>query len=166
MVSGRERHASGRASHRGHGGHRGGIELGGGRASGGKHGFWAGKTHQGRASHRGHGGHKGGLRLEAEGFWWRAWFLGGKHASGRASHRGHGGHRGGLRLEGEGLLVDSMVSGRETRIGESITQRARRSQRGIELGGGRAFGGKHGFWAGRHASGRASHRGHGGHKGD
>ncbi len=27
LVSGRERHASGRASHRGHGGHRGGLRL-------------------------------------------------------------------------------------------------------------------------------------------
>jgi hypothetical protein len=55
-----------------------------------------------------------------------------RRALGRASHRGHGGHRGGI--EGwmaEGSLVVSLVFGaRKTRIGQSIAQRSRRSQRG------------------------------------
>ncbi len=43
LASGRERRTSVKASHRGHGGHRGGLRLDGGRLFGGQLGFWAGK---------------------------------------------------------------------------------------------------------------------------
>ena len=102
LASGWERHASGRASHRGHGGHRGGIEAGLRKALWWTACFWAGKTLIGRASHRGHGGHRGGLRLDCGRlFWWTACFAcfwAGKTLIGRVSHRGHGGHRGGIEI--------------------------------------------------------------------
>jgi hypothetical protein len=49
MASGRERPDSGKASHRGHGGHRGGLELEGARLLGEQIGFWAGKTRTGES---------------------------------------------------------------------------------------------------------------------
>ena len=99
---------------------------------------------------------------------WTAWLPGGKDTLWeRASHRGHGGHKGGWRLGGETRLVDGLASGRERHaLGKSIAQRARRSQRGMEAGWRNALGwtawlpgGKDTLWE------RASHRGHGGHKG-
>jgi hypothetical protein len=43
-----------------------------------------------------------------------------------------------------------VVSGRERHAsGKSIAQRSRRSQRRIEVGWRKAFGGKRGFWAGK-----------------
>jgi hypothetical protein len=61
----------------------------------------------------------------------------------------------------EGLLVESVVlGGKDTHLGESIAQRSRRSQRGLEDW--RADGGKRGFWAGKTRIGTGIVRGHGG----
>ena len=49
--------------------------------------------------------------------------------------RGHGGHRGGLRLDGERFFGGQLgFWAGKTHFGESIAQRSRWSQRGIEVG--------------------------------
>jgi hypothetical protein len=65
-LQGRERPASGKPSHRGHGGHRGGLRFGL------KVSWWTRRLQgrerpaSGKASHRGHGGHRGGIEVRAE----------------------------------------------------------------------------------------------------
>ena len=104
LASGRERHALGKASHRGHGGHRGGWRLGGETRLAGRLGFRAGEDMLwGRASHRGPGGHKGGWRLGGETrFGGRLGFWAGKTRFGK-EHRTEGTEvtEGGWRLGGE-----------------------------------------------------------------
>ena len=82
-----------------------------------------------RRSQRGIGG-----AMVRAGFRWTSSLLGGKHTlTERASHRGHGGHRG----EFGGRWCERALGGRRrfwagnTRFGESIAQRSRRSQRGF-----------------------------------
>jgi hypothetical protein len=82
LVSGQERHASGRASHRGHGGHRGGLRVARRKAL-----WWTAWLLGGKDTHRGEhrtevmGGHKAGLSLHrGRLFGWTAWLPGGKNA--------------------------------------------------------------------------------------
>ena len=133
-------------------------------------GFWAGKTrYWERASHRGHGGHKGGWRLGGEmRLGGRLGFRAGKTRFGN-EHRTEGTEV----TKGDGgwvakrAWVDGLASRRGRHaLGKSIAQRARRSQRGMEAGWRNALGwtawlpgGKDTLWE------RASHRGHGGHRG-
>jgi hypothetical protein len=79
LASGREKRASGKASHRGHGGHEG-MEAAWKRFFGGQPGFWAGKRASAKASHRGHGGLRGGLKLDG------GRFFDGQCGSGREKH--------------------------------------------------------------------------------
>jgi hypothetical protein len=74
MASGRERRASGKASHRGHGGHRGGFEVRRPNAFGGQHGFWAGKTrigekHRTEVTEEGFEVRRATLFVGQHGFW-------------------------------------------------------------------------------------------------
>ena len=137
-----------------------------GRVLGGQLGFWTGKTRiresiaqRSRRPQRG---------MEAA---WRSSLVDSlasgreKRASGKASHRGHGGHRGDGGCMEEVLWWTAWFLGGKTRIRESIAQRSRRPQRGMEAAWRRFFGGQLGFWAGKRASWKASHRGRGGHRG-
>ena len=203
MASGRESGTTGKASHRGHGGHRGGIGVGGqefdrrqswrlgeNRAQRGKHrtevtevtegglglvarnsigdnmvfGRESGAT--GKASHRGHGGHRGGIGVGGQEFDRRQpWRLGENRAQ-RGKHRTEVTEvtEGGFGLVARNSIGDNHgVWARIGRNGESIAQRSRRSQRGdwgrwpgirsvTTMAAGRESG----------ATGKASHRGHGG----
>ena len=134
-----------------------------GLASGGKDTLWE------RASHRGHGGHKGGWTLGGETrLAGRLGFRAGKTRLGK-EHRTEGTEvtKGDGRWTAKRAWLDGLASGRERHaLGKSIAQRARRSQRGMDAGWRNALGwtawlpgGKDTLWE------RASHRGHGGHKG-
>jgi hypothetical protein len=114
----------------------GGLRSDCGRLFGGQLGFWAGKTRitesiaqRSRRSQR-----RIKVRLR-KALWWTAWLLGGKDTH-------HGEHRtevtevteGGLRF-GCGRLFGGQLGfwAGKTRIGESIAQRSRRSQRRIKV---------------------------------
>jgi hypothetical protein len=143
--------ALGKASHRGHGGHRGELELWARKALGGQAGFWAGNERIGEGiAQRSRRSQRGNWRRGRERLWvdrvasWRE-----PRAVGKASHRGHGGHRGESASWMRGFGGQGGVWAGTARIGESIAQRSRRSQRGNLVWWTReALGGQGGFWAG------------------
>jgi len=92
------------------------------------------------------------------------------HLSERASHRGHGGHREGFlgaMVRAGFRWTSSLLGGKHAHRGEHRTEVTEVTEG--DFGGRwceRAFGGRHRFWAGNTPFGeRASHRGHGGHRG-
>ena len=120
----------------------------------------------GKASHRGHGGHRGGLRLcgkllpvdtVAAGRESREW---GKHRTEVTEVT-----EGGLGLCDEAFGGHRGFWARTTRIGESIAQRSRRSQRGDWVGRRDALVDTVASGRETRELGKASHRGHGGHRG-
>jgi hypothetical protein len=142
-ASGRETHLSERASHRGHGGHRGGF-LGAMVRAGFR---WTSSLLGGKHAHRGE--HRTEVtEVTEEDFWgrwceralgWTSRFSRETHASGRASHRGHRGHRGGFwraMVRAGFWWTSSLLGGKHTFRGKSIAQRSRRSQRRILEGDG------------------------------
>jgi hypothetical protein len=132
VAPGRETHAWGKASHRGHGGHGGRWAVVAGCSLGDIGGMWARNTRWRKASHRGHGGHRGEMGCGGRVFFGRhRRHLGEKHALG-------GKHRTEVTKVTEGgWAVVAGFFGRHRRhlgekhaLEESIAQRSRRSQRG------------------------------------
>ena len=132
MASGRESGATGKASHRGHGGHRGGIGVGGQEFDRRQHGVWARIRRNGesiaqrsRRSQRGDLGRWPGIRSAT------TWRLGENQAQ-RGKHRTEVTEvtEGGFGLVARNSIGDNHgVWARIGRNGESIAQRSRRSQR-------------------------------------
>jgi hypothetical protein len=163
MVFGRESGTTGKASHRGHGGHRGGIWVGGEEFD--RRQPWRlGENPAQRGKHR-----TEVMEVTEGGFGWRpgirlaTTMAAGREsgATGKASHRGH---RGGI--WGGGQEFDRRQS---WRLGENRVQRGKHRTEvtagGFGLVAGNSIGDN--MAAGREsgATGKASHRGHRGHRG-
>ena len=122
-----------KASHRGHGGHRGGFAVGGQNPLGNTVASRARISSKGKASHRGHRGHRGGFAVGGQNPL-------GNIVTSRASISSQGKHRtevtevteGDFAVGGQNSLGNTGASrARISSTGESIAQRSRRPQRGI-----------------------------------
>jgi hypothetical protein len=122
---------NGNASHRGHGGHRGGTWVSAGNFCRGIVDLRSRITRKGNASHRGHGGHRGGTWVSAGNFCRGIVGLRARISrNGNASHRGHRGHRGGLGLVRETFAGDTVGLGARISRNGNASHRGHRGHRG------------------------------------